>query len=400
MSDLEKALRAALENQITMHRGNWAEYKAKLDEGSSLDENALYFIEDAQSLYMGSKLIAQNNVRIVSELPEVGVAVPRTIYVVESEDGSVVASILSADGSKFDTLINTSTMNVTTDQVKFSSKVTVNVGEALGGIADGTEFEAGTTLSAFITALTTKEIRPTVTQPSLSLSVNPSAQVECGTQQSEQLTATFNKGAYTGQVTDTGVTASTYTFKAQIGAEEDTEIAPAQPGNTFTHENVTIPEGTVTYTAIVDHTAGVNPRSNTGKEYSELAIKAGQKTAKKTITGVRKYFYVADTEFASGAPSDTGAVRALTKSGMNPTKGTKFAITIEEGTKRVVVAYPEKLGEITEIKSASTNFDYKGSFQKSTVSVEGANSYEAINYNVYCYLFEGGLTADTYNVVI
>ena len=154
------------------------------------------------------------------------------------------------------------------------------------------------------------------------------------------------------------------------------------------------------FNATATHGDGVIPKTNTGKEVASLQIKAGTKSASKTIYGYRNMFYVADTNAASGAPADSASVRALTNKQLNPTNGTKINLTIPQGCTRVVIAYPATLRDITSIIQASTNMSALGSFNKTEVSVDGANAYTAANYKVYTYTSLAPLNADTFNVTI
>ncbi len=384
------------ENQIQWFYGQQASYDAKLAL-NQIDESAMYIVTDSQRTYKGTTLVAANNVRMVTSLPAVSSAIPNVFYVVESE-GNTTVSVLNSDKTAFTSLINTSALSIVTDQVKLSTDLTLNVGGSLGGITDGTTIVAGTNLTTILSKLMTKEIVPTASQPYANLSVSPSNTVECGTSQTEALSASLNPGSYTGKVTATGVTATGYTFTRKSNSDAAVTLATDQASGTYSDAAVTVPLGSLTYSVTIAHGAGATPVSNTGTEYPNVAIAAGSKSKSVTVTGVRKYFYVADT--GSAAPASSAEIRALSQSGLNPSGSTSVAISIADGTKRVVIAYPASIGDVKSIKSAATNFDYAGSFTKTIVDVEGANGYVAASYNVYTYLAPGGLTADTYTAAL
>ena len=72
------------EPQVQYYYGSLEAYKNLVDL-SSVDENAIYVITDAQRMYKGSTLIGSNNVRTVDTLPEAAAAFSNVIYVVHSE---------------------------------------------------------------------------------------------------------------------------------------------------------------------------------------------------------------------------------------------------------------------------------------------------------------------------
>ena len=83
-------------------------------------------------------------------------------------------------------------------------------------------------------------------------------------------------------------------------------------------------------------------------------------------------------------------------------KGQKYTITVPAGTLRVILAYPATIGAVASITSAEEfGSEIKDSFVLSTASVEGANSYTGINYNVYVKdLASPQVNATTYSVTI
>lgn len=58
----------------------------KLVEQSQIVEDALYFVNDSQSVYRGSELIVRTPIKFVSEMPEEGQLEKDTLYVVTTVD--------------------------------------------------------------------------------------------------------------------------------------------------------------------------------------------------------------------------------------------------------------------------------------------------------------------------
>ena len=82
--------------------------------------------------------------------------------------------------------------------------------------------------------------------------------------------------------------------------------------------------------------------------------------------------------------------------------GNSFSITIPVNATRVIFAYPATLRDVTSVKDVNgLNAEIKSAFTKSTVSVEGANGYTAINYKVYTTDYaQPNDKANTYTVTI
>ena len=75
-------------------------------------------------------------------------------------------------------------------------------------------------------------------------------------------------------------------------------------------------------------------------------------------------------------------------------------LAIPAGTKRVYVAIPasknKALSSVIDVDGMG--LDVKGNFIKQTVSVEGANGYTAVDYDVFIVENLAGLAATTYQI--
>lgn len=116
-----------------------------------------------------------------------------------------------------------------------------------------------------------------------------------------------------------------------------------------------------------------------------------------TVTGYRNCFYGSKTE-----PVDINNenIRSLT-----PTNGVKknFTMNISDGTKQVIIAFPESWGSLSEVNDKNafgTNIYSEATFPKQTLQVNGAENYTAINYSVYVYSPDAELSSNTYTIVI
>lgn len=139
------------------------------------------------------------------------------------------------------------------------------------------------------------------------------------------------------------------------------------------------------YSSTATYTDGAVPKTNIGTEKASMKISSATvtPTAEATFTGYRNTFYGAKT--SKDGTIDSAYIRGLaSKSSKALANGNTFTITLAAGTQRVVFAYPATLRDVNSVKDVNgLNAEIKSAFTKSTVDVEGANSYAAISYKVY-----------------
>ena len=252
---------------------------------------------------------------------------------------------------------------------------------------------AGKNLKQVFDTIFVKEKNPSVTQPSVSVSLEGAGAKEVGTKVTPSYTATFNAGKYEfGPATGCSITSWSVT---------DSNGSEAQSTAISNFAEITVEDDT-NYKVIAtgNYSEGAIPKTNVGNEYASGKIVAGSESATSSaITGYRNSFY--------GTLSEKGEltsdiIRSLKKSNKALTNGSSFDITIPIGAKRVVFAYPATLRDVTSVKDVNgLNAEISGAFTKSTLSVEGLNNFQGINYKVYITDFaEAVATANTYKVTI
>lgn len=251
----------------------------------------------------------------------------------------------------------------------------------------------GKNLKQVFDTIFVKEKNPSVTQPSVSVSLAGAGAKEVGTKVTPSYNASFNAGKYEfGPATGCSITSWSVT-----------DTNNAEPLNTAagSFTEITVADDTnYKVTATGNFSEGVIPVTNVGNEYAAGKIAAGSKSATSSaITGYRNSFYGTLTEKGE-LTSDI--IRSLGKSNKALTNGSTFGITIPVGAMRVVFAYPETLRDVSSVKDVNgLNAEISGAFTKSTLSVEGLNNFQGINYKVYVTDFaEAVATANTYNVTI
>ena len=243
----------------------------------------------------------------------------------------------------------------------------------------GTVGQAGDSLLTLLNSILAKPKNPTVTQPSVSISLTGAGAKEVGTSFTPSYTVSFNKGKYE-YGPDTGITA-TYSVR-----DTATHTATAASGSfaAFTVGDTTNYKVSVTAT----HTEGTQPKNNLGETVHDGVavpgkIASGSKTADSgAVTGYRNSFWGSVTS-KDGTPTSI-VIRGLSGK-KNGAINAGYTGDADEavGAMRVIIAVPSPR-TINSIKDVNgLNAEAFSAFTHTTVNVEGANGYEAKTYNVY-----------------
>ena len=215
---------------------------------------------------------------------------------------------------------------------------------------------------------------PTVTNPSVSISLTDAGAKEVGEEFTPSYSVSFNKGSYQyGPAT--GITA-TY---AVSDTASHTATTTSGSFAKFTVGDTTNYKVSVTAT----HTEGAIPKNNLGSEVPGKKIASGTKSATSSaVTGYRNSFWGSVTSKA-GTPTST-VIRGLSgKKNGTISAGNTGDADEAVGAMRVIIAVPAPR-TITSIKDVNgLNAEAFSAFTHTTVNVEGANGYEAKTYNVY-----------------
>ena len=269
----------------------------------------------------------------------------------------------------------------------------IKVTQAVGALATNKTFDATTKLKDILKQMLQKEMQPTVTQPSVSLTFASAKAYEVGTKITPSYSAKLNAGSYSyGPAT--GITATSWSVSA-TGVETPLTTA------TGSFPEITVTEGmNYKVTAVATHEAGADPVTNLGNPAdASKKIAAGTKSATSgSITSFRSFFYGTKT---TGLDSyDSAAVRALTNGNAKAEPNKQFNITIPAGTKQVVIAVPAARSLKSVINVGLSRGEVADTFVASTVDVEGANGYTAAPYKVYVFNSSTALDANTYEVTL
>lgn len=226
-----------------------------------------------------------------------------------------------------------------------------------------------------------EEENPTITQPSTSISLSNSGAKEVGTSFTPTYNVSFNAGKYEfGPAT--GITVTSYAVTDTSGGSASTA------SGSFT--NFTVEEDTNYRVSVtVQHTAGAVPLTNLGNEYAAGQIKAGSKQANSAyVTGYRGWFcgYYNGSQALPNATAITSAqLRAF-----GVRNGSFVTSMATNKMQQMFFAAPQ--GLVKSVGVANSVNGAPQTVQKTTVNVEGANSFTAIPYDVF---YVANATAET-----
>lgn len=280
--------------------------------------------------------------------------------------------------------------------VTLTQELTADV--ELGGITAGEVLSAQTTLLEFAEKLLFKTYNPSYTAPSLNLTSDLPSVVEAGTT-GVNFTASFNRGSINGQkVSGVWQSGASQGFRSGDANNYTIDGVDRDADNTYNDEEQVIADGSNSFSATVDYDQGPQPLNSKGENY-QSPLAAGSVSDSLVITGKRKSFWKISSSSISIA--DSADIRALSNSDFKDNGGS-ITLSMPAGTKEVVFAFPASFGDVTSVKYVEgLNAEVKSTFTVTTVSVEGANGYQAVNYKVYKKVFPNALAAtNTYSVTI
>lgn len=349
---------------------------------------------------------------VVHTLPEVGL--DNYIYLVPGKataDGNYYDEYLwvkdeETGEAKYEK-IGTTRTDLTADNIVMQSDITlagdyVQVGNISKGSETGTvTFSAkGKTVAQVLEEIFTKRLQPKIVkQPSVyGFGFNRSGQkVEVGTRIDSISVGTLNldSGAYTYD-SETGVEATTYKISRVVNGVAAEISADRSCIDTNNGEGFVIGDGTtITYKGEITYAEGNIATDNLGSP-SDPPLKIQTGTAKSSspsaIAGYRNYFYGAVSDNPpEGDELTSDFIRGLTKSNKvyEPTpEGKPLPLSVPAGTKGIYIAcIATETGVTKIINETALNADVTSTFIKQTdISVEGANGYIGVDYNVWYYI--------------
>ena len=383
---------AATTQPVLFKFGSRAEYDAL----STKQQNALYFLTDTGELLRGDVNLAQakyfegtletvdgkleTKEEAISRVTAEALLVKNDVFVIKEliADNNYSHTAFVYDGTTWRAMDG----NYNAENVYFDENLTFtkNVGYiTIDSTGSATVQAKGKNVKQLFETLFAQELEPTATKPSLTLTANQNIAYEVGSVVTPSYKLSFSPGSYSyGPAT--GITA-TYSVTDSNGSTPQTDVEGVFP-------QLTVGDDTeYTITATADYTEGAIPVSNLGNKVNDKKIAADSisKTSGK-LTGYRAFFYG-----ATAAEAITSSViRNLTKGGQIEAKTLdEYKASTVSGAKKVIVAIPatSSIGVKSVTMPSSQNADITSEFvlQPTKVQVNGVNSYEPADYNVWIY---------------
>lgn len=355
--------------------------------------------------YIGGEDIAQTQVfQVEAQAEQDDLTVIATAVgdaVLQSGDVAIVKRAIAGEKYEYTAYVYNGTVwcamdgNYNAENVYFSKDLITT--SAVGNITltngQATIAATGKNLKQVFDTIFVKEKNPTITQPTMTISVQGAGAKEVGTKIIPSYTTTFNGGSYEfGPAT--GCSPTSWVVSDNNGSDSLNTATGSFP-------EITIADATnYQISATVNYSAGAVPKTNIGNDYLAGKIAAGSKQANGAlIKGYRNTFYGA---LKSKDELTSAKIRTLTKSNKALAAGNTFTINLPAGTVRVVFAYPATLRDVSSVKDVNgLNAEIKTAFAKSTMSIEGANGFAGIDYKVYTTDFADPTEkANSYTVTI
>ena len=265
------------------------------------------------------------------------------------------------------------------DNVTLEEDVTL-LGTSLGALNDGAMIPEGTTLTTLIKMLTQKRIAAVYASPSVSLSGTGTKTVEVGTSLNPTLTSTFTQN-------DAGAVETYKVKKNGADVHTDSVVSP------YAVAASVIGDETWTFQSNVTYAAGAVKNDNFGEASPTGQIAAGTVNSSNVVyTGKRNTFYGSDAD--DTAMTTSAEIRALASTALGQVNGDTFTVNVPVGTKRITIAYPATLRNLTKVSYVEQgNANYTDLFVNSSVSVEGVSGFTSADYKVYTYIMAAPTSA-------
>ena len=254
-------------------------------------------------------------------------------------------------------------------------EVQLGSGGTVGGLKTGDTIPEGTTMDELIKLLTQKSVPASYTQPGVTCRVSTgtaAGSYEVGTQINTTIQGTFTKND-AGELTTIEILKNGSSILSQATSPITSEA-----------QTFTLGEETVSFTAKATYAEGAIKNDNLGQPSPDGHIPAGSKTsAAVSFVGKRNLFYGTGVGAAPEVSSEI--VRGLANKKLGPANGTSFNINVAVGQQYVIIAYPATLRDLTKCFYVEQNTDLAANFEKSNISVQGANGAAGADYKVYVY---------------
>ena len=412
---------------------NWEGSKIELKQGEAAveikdgkakvkiaTENGQTF---ADAAYIGSEDEKMFQVELAADDLDDEAAINRVVNGAELNKGdiAVVKAGIAGDKKSYTSYVYDGEKWVATDgnysaaNVYTNSKITLagDYGQdsrkdkitSIGNLRIGDEIAAGTSLQSLLMDMLSQRLQPAITaNPSISITLNEAGAKEVGTEVTPTYKTGTNDGAYTYEAT-TGVTFSGWNIETvnrntvHEGAELQKETATATTGS-FT-KFVVDEDTNYKVTATANGTAGTIAVDNLGDPSNptiQIAAKDGYTATSSAVTGYRAWFY--GYKKGSDAKFDVANLTSANIRSLTASNGSIPAKINATEMQQMFFAIPK--GKKTKIAVEGTNPVAPQTVSGPiTISVEGANGFTAIDYDVW-YISNATAAAGSqdYNITV
>lgn len=279
-------------------------------------------------------------------------------------------------------------------------KVELGEGGTVGGYKTGDTITAGTSIQSILNKILQKSVAHSYVKPKLTVAaqaknsgattVTAAGNYEYGTNITTQIKATFTKNE-AGDLT--GITMKKNSTTIEATAEGNNSNIYWSNVDTFTLSETT------KYTATASYGQGPISNDNLGNPSPEGRIEAGNISGTVTYSPYRSGYFYGVLATDSSTPLTSAIIRSGTRKSGAYAAGDlpEIKASAVANRKRIFVACPKSnIGVVDVIMPSAMNANCKADFgnglddngrpiPKYQVSVEGANGYEGLDYNVWVY---------------
>lgn len=380
---------------LRIHKLSEEQYNREYSAGN-IEEEAIYLIPD-NGISRSNIHVETNNIAGTTVTEIFNRAKPEDITEYISGDTGVIKTLITGDKYSYTGYVYNGTDwaamdgNYNAENVYFDKDIpiTKEVGYITLSNGQGTIPSKGKNLEGVFDAIWSKELDPTKTDPSVSVTLTGAGSYEVGTKVTGvKYSAYFDDGNYTYGPDPTGAEVTAWAVTDTAGGSYTTATID-EPIDVIVTDDI---EFKVTATAT--HTAGDTPKTNKGNNCTDTFKKISEGTKSGTsaaITGYRSFFYgVLDT--SSDEEPLTSAIIRNTDKFTNAGKYTSQTFTLysNENTKRIVIAYPTSdkikgLSEVILTSAMNTPIKNKYTITPNAVDVGDVNGNNLIKYTTCVY---------------
>lgn len=307
------------------------------------------------------------------------------------DDDMVIIRTPIANTSKYDYKVyvynggkwNAISGEYTAENVYFTEDLTVTTQVGNIELVDGKAVipNKGKNLKETLEMIYGGEKFPTITNPSINVTLTNSGCYEIGTKITPAYTTEFDEGLYEFGP-ETGVKLGNLSVRSSTGVTKSSA--------TGSFAQITVNENTEFYvTATATHAAGVVPKTAMNNDYRDGKIAAGTVTGvSEKITGyIEGFYHGVSNNLIDASNVTSNIIRGLDTTKQNYTNGSEYEMIVPMGAKSIIFAVPNSNDfAIEKVYNNTALCDMTYVFGTPIVkNVYGANNSQAHAYKIYIY---------------